>query len=315
MLNLEHKLWVEKYRPNTLNDCFLPAKARKELESFRDTGTVPNLLLSGKAGIGKTTVAKALLNDIGAEYITINGSIKGNIDTLRNELQQFASTVSFSGGKKFIIIDEADYLSQQTQGALRGFIEEFSKNCGFIFTCNFKNRIIEPIQNSRLVEIEFLFRGDEKMELAKQVYQRLTSVLDNESVSYNPKIVQKFLIDHLKSSDDLRKLFNKAQKASLSGEFNGEIAIKAENDRLDDLVATIKNQNFTEMRKWVGENSDIDPINLYRFLFDSLKNLVPSVNEPVLAIILARYQYQHSFVADTELNLVACIAEVMSDCL
>ena len=244
---LEEKVWCERYRPKTLEDCLLPPATRILFNSFVEKKFVPNMLLSGQPGIGKTTAAKCVLNDIGAEHITINGSIKGNIDTLRNDIQQFASTVSYNGGKKYVILDEADNLTQATQLALRGFIEEYSANCGYIFTCNFRNKIIDAIADSRLLsEIDFTFRSNERQELAKGLFKKLTVIFTSEGVLFTPDDLKNFIVIFLNKSNDLRKLFITAQKFASSGAFVVDTITTADS-RFVDLVAILKSKNFVKM--------------------------------------------------------------------
>jgi len=313
-MKLEEKLWVELYRPKKLDECFLPYRTKKDLRILLEKDILPNMLFSGPPGIGKTATARAILEELGVEYIVINGSLDGNVDTLRNDIQQFASTISFNGKKKYVIVDEADFLSQKMQAGLRGFIEQYSKNCGYIFTCNYKDKIMDAIQDSRLSEVQFLFKGDEKKDLAKAVYSKLIEIFKLENVEYDPKHVQKFIVDHLSKSNDLRKLFIKAQRFSLNGSFAEGFETDEYTARFDALVDILKAQDFSGMRRWVGENSDIDAPTIYRYLYDNAKTIINPTLEPLLVILIAKYQFQQAFVADSEINIVACMTEIMTDC-
>ena len=316
-LILTEMIWSDKYAPHTLEECLLPEATRKTLKSYLRKKNIPNMLFSGQPGIGKTATARALLEEAGNEFIVINGSLKGNIDTLRNEIQQFASTISFNGEKKYVIIDEADYLSHQTQAALRGFIDEHSANCGYIFTCNYRNKIMDALSDSRLLsEIQFVFSGDEKATLAKQLYEKLVSILKNEHVEYTATTVQRFIVKHLKASNDIRKLLILAQKSSASGVFEPSESADAYSRRFDSLVDALNSKDFTKIRTWIGENSDIEANIIFRYIFDNAAKLVK--NEKLisaLVIIIGEYQYKHAFVADAEINLTACMAEIIANCL
>jgi len=315
-LNLEHKVWPDKYRPRNLKECFLPKETRKVLKSFLRKDMIPNMLFSGTPGIGKTATARAFLEEAGVEYIVINGSLNGNIDTLRNEIQQFASTVSFNGKKKYVIIDEADYLSQATQAALRGFIEEYSANCGYIFTCNYRNKIIAAIQESRLMsEVQFIFNGDERAELAQVVCERLLEILKKEGVEYEINTVRAFIVNHLKKSNDIRKLFVNAQRNALSGVFQEIHSVDGFSARFDGLTFSLKARDFGAVRTWIGENSDIDTSTIFRYIYDNAKTVVQPVMVPAVVLIIAKYQFQHAFVADTEINLMACMTEIMTEAM
>lgn len=312
---LEEKVWSEKYRPHNLKDCLLPKSTKKMLAAAIKKDDIPNMIFSGTPGIGKTTTARAILEENGHEYIIIPGSLKGNIDTLRNEIHQFASTVSFNGKKKFVVIDEADYISQATQAALRGFIQDYSTNCGFIFTCNFKNKILDAIAGSRLYdEVQFIFSGDEKKDLAIQLFKRCEYILAQENVVAETKDLQRLIVNHLKYSNDIRKLINRLQNASLTGTFDYNIETNS-NERYSSLFDAIKDRDFSKARKWVGENSDIESNVVFRALYDDAKRFVDASAIPELVIIVAKYQYQHAFVADPEINLIACITEIMTDCV
>ena len=308
---MQEFLYVEKYRPKRVQDTILPVELKSTFQQFVDQDNVPNLILSGRAGVGKTTIAKAMLEEIGADYIVINGSMNGNIDTLRVEIANFASTVSFSGGRKYVILDEADYLNaNSTQPALRNFMEEFSKNCGFILTCNFKNRIIEPL-HSRCSVIEFNIPNSEKAEMASQFYKRVKSILEEENIEYDNKTVAELVQLYF---PDWRRTLNELQRYSATGRIDSGILANKSSDSVSDLFRMLKEKNFTDMRKWVAENSDIDSSTLYRQIYDMLPSKVKSTTSIAEAIIvLAQYQYQEAFVANSEINRVAALATLMAE--
>jgi DNA polymerase III delta prime subunit len=305
---MDEFLWVEKYRPKTINDCILPEGLKQTFSSFIDSGNIPNLLLTGSAGVGKTTVAKAMLEQIGADYIVINGSMNGNIDTLRNDIQQFASSVSFSGGRKYVILDEADYLNaNSTQPALRNFMEEFSRNCGFILTCNFKHRIIEPL-HSRCSVVDFKISKDDLPRLAVQFFKRTVGILSKEEVEYDKAVVAELINKHV---PDWRRVLNELQRYSVNGKIDSGIFVNLADENLKTLIGYIKAKNFGEMRKWIGENSDTDSTQLFRKFYDQAYNYVKPASIPELVVLIAKYQYQAAFVADPEINLAAFLTEVM----
>jgi DNA polymerase III delta prime subunit len=305
---MDEFLWVEKYRPKTINDCILPEGLKQTFSSFIDSGNIPNLLLTGSAGVGKTTVAKAMLEQIGADYIVINGSMNGNIDTLRNDIQQFASTISFSGGRKYVILDEADYLNaNSTQPALRNFMEEFSRNCGFILTCNFKHRIIEPL-HSRCSVVDFKISKDDLPRLAVQFFKRTVGILSKEGVEYDKAVVAELINKHV---PDWRRVLNELQRYSVNGKIDSGIFVNLQDENLKTLIGYIKAKNFGEMRKWVGENSDTDSAQLYRKFYDQAYNYIKPASIPELVILIAKYQYQAAFVADPEINTTAFLTEIM----
>lgn len=307
---LNEVLWVEKYRPRTVSDCILPQELKKTFQSIVDSGTIPNLLLTGTQGTGKTTVARALCEQIGSDYIIINGSMNGGIDTLRNEIQQFASTVSFTGGRKMVILDEADYLNaQSTQPALRNFMEEFSKNCGFILTCNFKSRIIEPL-HSRCSIIEFKIPPKEKPVLAGEFYKRVLNILGMENIKYNKNVVGELIARHF---PDWRRILNELQRYSVSGEIDSGILVNLSDEHFTQLITILKDRRFNDMRKWVAESNDIEPSVLFRKVYDALNNIVKPSSIPQAILILADYQYKAAFVADQEINLVACLSQLMAE--
>ena len=302
-------LWVEQYRPKTIDDCILPDSLKNLFSSFIKKGELSNMLFSGTPGIGKTTVAKALCEELNCDWIMINGSEEGGIDVLRNKIKNFASTVSLSGGKKVVILDEADYLNpQSTQPAMRGFVEEFHKNCRFILTCNFKNRIIEPL-HSRFSNIEFKVNPKDKPKLASRLFERAVYILKEQNVSYEDKVLVELITKHF---PDFRKLINELQRYSVSGSIDAGILVNVSDENLKTLVTHLKNKEFSDMRKWVVNNLDNDPVKIFRKIYDTLyTNLEPSTI-PHAVLIIADYQYKSAFVADQEINLVACLTELMS---
>ena len=302
-------LWVEQYRPKTIDDCILPDSLKSLFSAFIKKGEISNMLFSGTAGIGKTTVAKALCEQMNCDWIMINGSEEGGIDVLRNKIKNFASTVSLSGGKKVVILDEADYLNpQSTQPALRGFVEEFHKNCRFILTCNFKNRIIEPL-HSRFSNIEFKVNPKDKPKLASKLFERAVYILKEQNVSYEDKVLVELITKHF---PDFRKLINELHRYSVSGSIDAGILVNVSDENLKTLVTHLKGKAFSDMRKWVVNNLDNDPVKIFRKIYDTLyTNLEPSTI-PHAVLIIADYQYKSAFVADQEINLVACLTELMS---
>lgn len=300
-------LWVEKYRPRNLEDCILPAEQKAAFQEFIDKGEIQNMLLCGGAGMGKTTVARALCEQLGTDYLIINGSEESGIDVLRTKIKQFASTVSFTGKTKVIILDEADYLNpNSTQPALRGFIEEFSKNCRFIFTCNYKNRIIPPL-HSRCAVIEFKYASNEKPKIAAKFLKRVQFILQNEGISFDEKVVAALL---LKYFPDYRRIINELQRYSASGTIDEGILARVGEVNTQELVDSLKEKDWKRMRQWVVNNIDNDPHGIFRKLYDDLVDKVIQV--PELVLILADYQYKAAFVADQEINLVACLTEIMA---
>jgi len=300
-------LWVEKYRPKTIADCILPQNLKNTFQKIIDGGELPNMLFSGTAGLGKTTVAKALCNELNLDWIIINASESGNIDTLRTKIKQFASTVSLQGGYKVVILDEADYLNaQSTQPALRGFIEEFSNNCRFILTCNFKNRIIEPL-HSRCGVYEFNTTKKDMAELAFQFMKRMETILETESVTYNQKAIADMIMKH---APDWRRVINECQRNSIGGAI--QIADVA-NDNYSDLFIHLKSKDFKKMRSWVAQNVDADASAIFRAIYDRMVEKIKPESIPQTVLILADYQYKNAFVADHELNIVACMTELMAN--
>ncbi len=302
-------LWVEEYRPKTIDDCILPQSLKTLFTSFIEKGELSNLLFSGTAGIGKTTVAKALCQQLNCDWIMINGSEEGGIDVLRNKIKNFASTVSLSGGKKVVILDEADYLNpQSTQPALRGFIEEFHKNCRFILTCNFKNRIIEPL-HSRFSNIEFRIANKDKPKLASKLFERATYILKEQNVDFEEKVLAELIKKHF---PDFRKLINELQRYSVAGTIDAGILVNVSDENLKTLVSHLKGKEFGDMRKWVVNNIDNDPVKVFRKIYDSMYESLQPETIPHAVLIIADYQYKSAFVADQEINLVACLTELMS---
>ncbi len=302
-------LWVEKYRPKTVADTVLPKALKQSFTKILETKEIPNLLFTGTAGIGKTTVAKALCNELGLDYLLINGSEEGNIDTLRTKIKHFASTVSLQGGYKVVILDEADYLNpQSTQPALRGFIEEFSNNCRFIMTCNFKNRIIEPL-HSRCSVVEFNMAKKDMPELCAAFLQRCVQILTEENIKFEEPVLAELIMKHM---PDWRRVLNELQRYSVSNHIDSGILVSLSEVSISDLMSHLKDKNFKLMRQWVADNIDQEPASLFRKLYDNMNEYVEPQSIPQLVLILADYQYKNSFVADHELNMVACLTEIMA---
>jgi len=302
-------LWVEKYRPVTIDDCILPSELKQTFQQFVDNEEIPNLLLTGTAGVGKTTVAKAMLEQIGCTYMMINGSEESGIDTLRTKIKNFASTVSMDGKRKYVILDEADYLNpQSTQPALRGFIEEFSRNCGFILTCNFRNRIIEPL-HSRCSTVEFRIPNEEKPKLAMGFMKRVQHILEIENVNSNEKVVADLIN---KFFPDWRRCLNELQRYSATGNIDAGILVNLSDTSIKELVSFVRDKDFKSCREWVVHNLDNDPHRIYRRIYDSLSGNVPDSAVPHCVLILGDYSYKSAFVADQEINLLACLTDMMT---
>ena len=306
-------LWVEKYRPKTIDECILPPSIKKTFQDFLDKGEIPNMLLAGPAGCGKTTVAKALCNQLGADYYVINGSDEGRfLDTVRNTAKNFASTVSLSSTAKHkvIIIDEADNTTNDVQLLLRAFIEEFSGNCRFIFTCNFKNKILEPL-HSRTTVVEFSIKGKDRQGLAASFFKRIQEILDTEGVKYDNKVLVELINKHF---PDWRRVLNECQRYSSSGTIDSGVLATFSDVKVNDLVKKLKEKDFPEVRKWVVNNLDNDTSVLLRRIYDACyDSLVPN-SIPAAVLVLAKYQYQMAFVADQEINMLACLTEIMVEC-
>ena len=306
---MQEFLWVEKYRPKKVNDCILSQDLKRVFENILRKGELQNMMFTGTAGTGKTTVARALCNELDLDYIVINGSEESGIDTLRNKIKQFASSVSLSGGYKVVILDEADYLNpQSTQPALRGFIEEFSNNCRFILTCNFKNRIIEPL-HSRCSVIEFAMPKKERDALAGQFMQMTQQILQVENINSDPEVLAELIIKYF---PDFRRTLNELQRYSNFGKIDSGILVNVSDVSFDSLMNALKVKDFKKMRQWVADNIDTEPAAMFRKLYDNMNDFVEPQSIPQLVLILADYQYKNSFVADHELNMVACLTEVMA---
>ncbi len=302
-------LWVEQYRPKTVDECILPKTLKTQLQSYVDKQDISNLILSGGPGVGKTTAARAMLEQIGATYMFINGSEESGIDVLRTKIKNFASTVSLEGGRKYLILDEADYLNpQSTQPALRGFIEEFHQNCGFILTCNYKNKLIAPL-HSRCGVVDFTIPKSEKAGLAGQFFKRAISILQENKIKYNEKVVAELINKYF---PDWRRILNELQRYSVSGEIDAGILVNLSEKSIKDLMGMMKNKEFTNVRKWVVENIDNDPDTLFRAVYDNLYEYLDSSTIPHVVVILGEYQYKNAFVADAEINMVACLTEIMA---
>ena len=303
-------LWVERYRPNTIEECILPQSLKDTFSEVVKHGELHNMLLSGTAGLGKTTVARALCNELNLEYLLINSSEENGIDVLRSKIKQFASTVSLQGGKyKVVILDEADYLNaQSTQPALRGFIEEFSANCRFILTCNFKNRIIEPL-HSRCSVIEFNTNKKQLAGLAGQFMKRLQFILDKEGIKYSNKVIADLIMRY---APDWRRVLNECQRYSASGEITPDILVDMSDQNVAQLISHLKTKDFKSMRGWVTNNSDVDSAVIFRKIYDSLYDYAEGQSIPGIILILADYQYKAAFCADREINIVACLTEIMA---
>ena len=306
----EEFLWVEKYRPKTIEDTILPVDLKATFQQFVDQQNIPNLILSGSAGVGKTTVARAMLEQLGCDYIVINGSMNGNIDTLRNEILNFASSVSLSGGRKYVILDEADYLNaNSTQPALRNFMEEFSRNCGFILTCNFKNRIIEPL-HSRCSVVDFKISKGDMAKLAAQFFKRAMSILDSENITYEKPVVAEIINKYF---PDWRRVLNELQRYSATGAIDSGLLANLTKSSIKDLVMLMKDKNYTEVRKWARNNIDTDVNDLYTEFYDTASQYFSAQSVPSLVLLIAKYQYQNAFAANHEINFVAFLTEVMID--
>ena len=307
---LEHALWVEKYRPKKVADTILPCELKSIFQGFVDAGMINNMTLSGGAGVGKTTIARAMLEELGCDYIVINGSMNGNIDTLRNEILQFASSVSLTGGRKYVILDEADYLNpNSTQPALRNFMEEYSKNCGFILTCNYRNRIIEPL-HSRCSVIEFKITKEDKPKIAACFFKRVCNILKSENVDFDEKVIAEVITKHF---PDFRRVLNELQRYSAVGKIDTGILANQFDSNIKTLLSHMKRKSFKDVRTWVSENSDVDASEFFRAIYDNASEMVKPQALPQLIVTLAEYQYKNAFVADQEINIMACLIEIMSE--
>lgn len=308
---LDQFLWVEKYRPKAISDTILPADLKATFQQFVDQKNIPNLILSGSAGVGKTTVARAMLEELECDYIVINGSMNGNIDTLRNEIQNFASSVSFTGGRKYVILDEADYLNpNSTQPALRNFMEEFSRNCGFILTCNFKNRIIEPL-HSRCSVIDFKIGKKDMTKLAGQFFKRTQTILKQEGIDFDPAVVAEVIQKHF---PDWRRVLNELQRYSATGAIDAGILANMQETSIRELTNLMRDKDYTGMRNWVHNNLDTDINGLYRQFYDTAVDFMDKGTVPLLVMLIAKYQYQQAFAADPEINFMAFLTETLIEC-
>jgi DNA polymerase III delta prime subunit len=311
-MNTTEFLWVEKYRPPTIDDTILPKAIHDTLVGFLKAGDLPNLLFSGPPGIGKTTAAKAMLETLGVDYIVVNGSMNGNIDTLRNEILTFASSVSFMTGKrKYVILDEADYLNAvSTQPALRNFMEQYSVNCGFILTANYKNKII-PALRSRCTEVDFAFTADDKVAMATAFFKRAQSILNNENVKFDKKVLAEVISKHM---PDWRRALNELQGYAVNGSIDAGILANLNEISLFDLMVLMKAKNYTDIVKWVYENIHNDHNTLFRALFEEAKKYVTKESIPLMVLIIGKYDYQMAFAVNHDITLICCLTEIMLEC-
>jgi DNA polymerase III delta prime subunit len=307
---MEHLLFTEKYRPKTISDCILPDRLKKPFQEYVNQKQIPNLLLSGGPGIGKTTVAKAMCNEIGCDFLVINGSDESGIDTFRVKIKNYASSMSLSGGRKVIIIDEADYLNpNSTQPALRNAIEEFAGNCSFIFTCNYKNKIIDPL-HSRCAVVDFSLKSNEKAQMAKDFFKRIQNILQSEKIDYDDKVIAELVKKYF---PDFRRVLNELQRYSQFGKIDTGILSQIANVSISEIVKHLKEKDFSAIRKWVA-TGDYDANVVFRQIYDSLYDVMKPASIPQAVLLLADYQYKQAFVSDSEINLVACLTEIMVNC-
>lgn len=309
--NLDQYVWTEKYRPNTIDDCILPSNIKDAVKGYVKDGRCPTLLFSGGAGIGKTTLAKALSNDLGADFMYINASMERGIDTIRTQIMQFASTVSFSDSKKITLLDEADSLTPEAQKSLRAFIEEFSSNHSIIMTCNFKHKLIEPL-HSRSHVIDFKITNSDKPKLAAQFFKRVSHILDAEKVTYDKQVVASVVQEFF---PDFRRCLNELQKFAKqsNGNIDSSILVLFSTENFDSLIKTLKDKKFNEMRRWLVQNADMDQHRLFREFYVSASEKMQPKSIPALILLLGEYQYKSSFVVDQEINTAAFLTELMTD--
>jgi len=309
-MSTQHILWTEKYRPKTVEDCILPERLKHPFAEYVRLKTIPNLLLTGGAGVGKTTIAKAMCNEIGCDYLVINGSDESGIDTFRTKIKNYASSMSLTGGRKIIIIDEADYLNpNSTQPALRNAMEEFAGNCGFIFTCNFKSRIIDPL-HSRCAVVDFTLKANEKQKMAELFFNRIKNILTQEKVEFDQKVVAELI---KKFFPDFRRVINELQRYAQFGKIDVGILTHIGDMEINEVVKLLKEKDFGALRKWVA-GRDIEPAALYRKLYDNMYTILKKESIPQMVLLLADYQYKQAFVADAEINVMACLTELMLQC-
>ena len=305
---MEHLLWTEKYRPQTVEDCILPERLKEVFQQYVKQKEIPNLLLAGGAGVGKTTIAKALCNEVGCDFMILNGSDENGVDTIRVKIKNYASAISLSGGRKVVILDEADYLTPNAQAILRNAIEEFASNCSFIFTCNYKSKIIEPL-HSRCAVIEFGLKNGEKQKMAGAFFKRITHILDTEKVEYDEKVIAEVIKKHF---PDFRRVINELQRYSKLGKIDVGILSQIGDISISQIVKHLKEKDFASVRKWAA-STDIDSTTFFRKLYDALYDIAKPQSIPQAVLILADYQYKQAFVADQEINLVACLTEIMAN--
>ena len=305
---MEHLLWTEKYRPQTVEDCILPERLKEVFQQYVNQKEIPNLLLAGGAGVGKTTIAKALCNEVGCDFMILNGSDENGVDTIRVKIKNYASAISLSGGRKVVILDEADYLTPNAQAILRNAIEEFAANCSFIFTCNYKNKIIDPL-HSRCAVIEFNLKNGEKQKMAGAFFKRITHILDTEKVEYDEKVIAEVIKKHF---PDFRRVINELQRYSKLGKIDVGILSQIGDISISQIVKHLKEKDFASVRKWAA-STDIDSTTFFRKLYDALYDIAKPQSIPQAVLILADYQYKQAFVADQEINLVACLTEIMAN--
>src|SRR6201984_2777209 len=306
MSDIDEILWVERYRPHKIQECILPQELKDTSQEYVDTQTIPNTIFAGGAGVGKTTVAKALCDEVGLDYIMINGSDESGIDMLRVKVKGFASSVSLYGGRKVIIIDEADYLTGNAQAAFRGVIEEFSTNCSFIFTCNYKNRIIDPL-HSRCAVIDFKLKPSDKAKMASQFMKRVQTILETEKIEYEPKVIAELITKHF---PDNRRILNELQRYSIRGRIDTGFLANNTDVKFSELVSALKSKDFNSARKWVAANHD-DSNEIFRTIYEKMSDILSPNSIPMVVVILGKYQYQAAFCADSEINLMAAITEIM----